>query len=185
MGWQPIGVQTYGGTAIAPAGTEQQAFAHVFANRAHTCLQAVITNTGVGENADTSNDRAQINWEVVYAGDNFSMPVPFANAAAEDIAVGPFRVGCLVNASVVPCFAVADDGSPNANEPQVIDAPSDLGANQEAIANVEMPEIPDGGMVVVVEADMGGQRNNVMIQVSEPETPARCARPALAPRRGQ
>eukprot|EP00961_Rhodomonas_salina_P131371 1768011-Rhodomonas_salina.2 len=58
-----------------------------WANRAHTCLQARISNTAPGENAETTNDRTQLNWEVVHADGDYSMQVPFGNAADEAIVV--------------------------------------------------------------------------------------------------
>lgn len=165
MGWQSIGVLPYGAAPIAPAATETQTFSHVFANRAHTCLQARISNTAPGENAETTNDRTQLNWEVVHADGDYSMQVPFGNAADEAIVVDNVSVGCLVDGSLAPCFGLDADGNPAADEPTLVGAPSALGANEEVVATVNMTGIAPGGMVVVVQASLNGEVNNVMISV--------------------
>ena len=43
QGWQPIGTMSYD---VLANNNLQQTFSHVFQSRAHTCLQAVITNPG-------------------------------------------------------------------------------------------------------------------------------------------
>mmetsp|Transcript_5809 Transcript_5809/g.13923 ORF Transcript_5809/g.13923 Transcript_5809/m.13923 type:complete len:587 (+) Transcript_5809:128-1888(+) len=178
QGWQSLGTLPYSAATGIPApGNEMKTFSHVFANRAHTCLQAQILNAA--DNMDTSNDRTQINWEVVHADEDYHMWVPFGNAANEDIVVNGTTISCFKDGIPVACFpgwegGVDADGQPcrecPAPEPELRDAPgmhgdSVLRANQEQVALVTMPAIPAEGMVVLVQAMMDGELNHVMINV--------------------
>mmetsp|Transcript_105689 Transcript_105689/g.158207 ORF Transcript_105689/g.158207 Transcript_105689/m.158207 type:complete len:369 (+) Transcript_105689:1-1107(+) len=169
MGWQPIGTMPF---TLLANDNDRKTFSHTFANRAHTCLQAVVTDPGTGGNDNENNDRTQINWEVVHADEDYDMWVPFGNGADEEIIVNGTEILCWKNGTVSPCFPDWQQGEPGADgqfeedpNPDVNGAPEKLGANEEVVAVVNMPKIPEDGMVVMLQANMNGQPNNVMIQV--------------------
>lgn len=75
FGWQAIGTVTI--PSIPAGGTAIAEFDHVFQNRAHTCLEALIL--GADQNDDPNDDRGQINLEVINAGETFTYDVPVRN----------------------------------------------------------------------------------------------------------
>lgn len=74
-GWQEIGTVLI--PSIPAGGTATAEINHVFQNRTHTCLEAVII--GADNNDDVNDDRGQINLEVIHAGETFSYWVPIVN----------------------------------------------------------------------------------------------------------
>ncbi len=77
-GWQPIGTANI--PSIAAAATETTSFNFTFLNRAHTCVEAIIT--GASENGNIDDDRGQINLEVVDSAGSFQYDVPVRNRGA-------------------------------------------------------------------------------------------------------
>lgn len=67
QGWQEIDVVAI--PSIPAGGTAEAEFDHVFENRAHTCLEALIVSAD--EDTGPNNDRCQINMEVIHAGESF------------------------------------------------------------------------------------------------------------------
>lgn len=103
MGWQEIGRANI--ASLDAQNYAERTLQHVFNNRAHICLEAKYSSTGVGTggNTNTWNDRTQINWEVVYADESTYVYVPFGNGADEDIVVNGTEIVCLLNGTEVPC----------------------------------------------------------------------------------
>jgi hypothetical protein len=249
MGWQEIGRANI--ASLDAQNYAERTLQHVFNNRAHICLEAKYSSTGVGTggNTNTWNDRTQINWEVVYADESTYVYVPFGNGADEDIVVNGTEIVCLLNGTEVPCdggysgggggggvnerdcydespdtadgeiccISILGQSVPCCNDelmqdatigdnatccdgelgrvfcednqgrrrsftnskgrragdlgdfvqtpPSLINAPATLAANSEQVAVLKVPEIADNGMTVMVNANMNGQYNNVMIQV--------------------
>jgi hypothetical protein len=75
QGWQEIGVVTI--PSIPAGGSVTAEFDHVFNNRTHTCIEALII--GSDEDSNPDDDRGQINLEVINSGDTFSYGVPVRN----------------------------------------------------------------------------------------------------------
>jgi len=90
QGWQEIDVVVI--PSIPTGGTAAAEFDHVFTNRAHTCLEALIVSAD--QNADLNNDRGQINMEVVNAGESFAYGVPIVNNGEDDLVV-QVRAECV------------------------------------------------------------------------------------------
>eukprot|EP00961_Rhodomonas_salina_P233023 3148567-Rhodomonas_salina.1 len=194
---------------IDAGGNMQHMFEHVFESRAHVCLEAKILSVGEGGNADMYNDRTQINWEVVHAGESAWVYVPFGNGADEEIVVEGTDIQCVRNETVVPCTGTynyndyededednyssgyqyqgsgswfgssffrrsADRSRRNgvvSQQPTLTGVPSTLRANEEVIAELTVPEVAAEGMIVMVEATMNGEKNNVMIQIVKTSVP--------------
>jgi hypothetical protein len=75
FGWQEIDTVTI--PTIAPGGSATASYTKVFANRVHTCLEALIV--AADQDDDPNDDRGQINLEVINAGEVFSYNVPVVN----------------------------------------------------------------------------------------------------------
>jgi len=211
-GWQEIGTYTYD---IPANGNAEHVFTHIFETRAHVCLEAKVLNVSSGGNSDTTNDRTQINWEVVNVGDTINIYVPFGNGADEEIVVNGTEILCMINETFVPCpgrsrgdirmddgdrIVVRDPVFPDQEQldpffpdqeqldpffpdqeqllpppnrrllqsglaPFLQFAPSTLAPHSEQIATLVVPDIPDGGMVVMVQAYMNNELNHVMINL--------------------
>ena len=84
MGWQQMGTtQTI--PSIPAGGSAVATVTHVFQNRTHTCVEALIV--GADENTNLFDDRGQITLEVVNSGENFSYDVPVVNNGEGALAV--------------------------------------------------------------------------------------------------
>ncbi len=75
QGWQEIITLTV--PSIPAGGQTTVETDHAFANRTHTCLEALVV--GADENTNPDDDRGQINLEIVNAGETFSWNVPVVN----------------------------------------------------------------------------------------------------------
>eukprot|EP00961_Rhodomonas_salina_P285137 3852995-Rhodomonas_salina.1 len=210
-GWQTIGTTV---VDIPANGNVEHVFEHIFENRAHTCLEVKVLNVASGGNDATFNDRTQINWEVVNAGEDVYIYIPFGNGADEEIVVNGTEILCMVNDTFVPCpgkgrhddrenvpaeIAIGDrlnkanlvpqqpvapqEPAPVPQEPApepapepagrrrllqfadglapyLIGAPTSLARHSEQVAQLVVSDVPEDGMVVMVQAYMNGELNN-------------------------
>ena len=140
MGWQEIATVTI--PTIPPGGTATAQYDFIFPNRAHTCVEALIT--GADENLNLNDDRGQINLEVINAGTGFEYGVPIVNNG--DVPLHLQIVGhCEGDAA----------GTPRRPECQRIDEEVELQPGEEILVPV-LIHFPPGtlpGTVVVFQLD--------------------------------
>lgn len=133
FGWQEIDTVT---VPVIAAGSEVTVeVTHVFQNRTHTCVEALVI--GADENTDPNDDRGQINLEVVNAGETFSWDVPVVNNGDQPLHL-------LVVAHCQDAAGGAGQGGCRENVKDVV-----LEAGQEAIVPVviDLRGIPDGAVL--------------------------------------
>lgn len=159
MGWQQMGTtQTI--PVIPPNGSATVSVSHVFQNRTHTCVEAVIVGADV--NDDVNDDRGQINLEVINSGETFSYDVPIVNNGEGNLNVD-------VNGML---FFREGQGLPGGGELPVDVFPHELelAPGETALVHVELDLriLPPGPLMLMIEArEQGndGNRNNVMFEI--------------------
>lgn len=153
-GWQEIGTVTL--DTIPAGGTATATVEHVFLSPTHTCVEAIIV--AADEDTEPSDNRGQINLEVLHAGDTFSYDVPIRNEGDAPIQVA-IRGGCA--------------GRDAAGQPdercQGIKEEAELAPGEEVRVPVEMDlrGLPPGAVLeYLVEAvDTEGHRNHIVLRV--------------------
>lgn len=162
-GWKIIGFKSY---SLHPMSIGWDTFTYVFTKPAQICLRATVVFPGNGGNKKTSNDIVQYNWNGVRASKKtgYDLWIPFINCADEDIAFGTPRILCLRGTAMVDCT----EGNDNFGQPEFVrdDAqPRSLGPQQVHTAFVHIPNNFEDGMIIVVQAEMNGELNDVTIQI--------------------
>jgi len=173
FGWQQLGTtQTI--AVIPPGESAIASVTHVFANRAHTCVEALVLSSD-GGNTDPNDDRGQINLEVIDTGDNFGYDVPVVNNGE-----GP------LNAAVNGLLFHEEQGAPGGQRVEVFPPEVNLAPGEMALVHValDLRELPPGPlpMMLMIEAhDLAdpNARNNVVFQIRK-TTAYQLKRDALA-----
>jgi len=204
-GWVVVGSLQYD---ILAGQSTAATLSHVFESRAQTSVRAEVTAGGRYGNSDESNDVTLVSNAVLYGDAAFEFWVPFGNAGEEAVLVNGTEVLCLfADGSVGSCCCVgsdagsqqarrADDAGPNdgnamlATDVLLVGAPGQDGqqttleAKQEVVATVEVPEVPAGGMTLVVRSYVGGQKTDVLVRVEQMSATALLNKPSLCCIRG-
>lgn len=153
-GWQEIATVTL--ASIPAGGTATASVDHVFTSRTHTCLEALVI--GADANTDLTDDRGQINLEVINAGETFSYGVPIRNEG--DVALHIAVHGKCAGRD-------AAGGAIDLCKP--LDAQIDVAPGTEVIVPVvlDLRGIAPGAAVdyVVDAVDQFGNRNHVVLRV--------------------
>lgn len=159
MGWQQMGtIQTI--PMIPPGGSVTVSVNHVFQNRTHTCVEALIV--GADQNSDPNDDRGQINLEVVNSGETFSYDVPVVNNGQGNLDAG-------VNGHL---FIREGQGVPNGVVLPVDVVPNEvhLAPGEVALVRVKLDlrALPPGPLMLMIEAvdqNDPNARNNVIFDI--------------------
>lgn len=159
MGWQQMGTtQTI--PIIPPGGSATVSVTHVFQNRTHTCVEAVIV--AADQDADPNDDRGQINLEVVNAGENFSYDVPVVNNGQGALDAGVQGHVVLRDAQGQPGgVRIPVDVVPH----QLHLEPGEVGFVRVALDLASLPPGPLMLMVEAVDQNDPNARNNVVFDI--------------------
>jgi len=158
-GWQQMGT-TQVIPSIPPGGSATVSVTHVFQNRTHTCVEALIV--GADQNDDLTDDRGQINLEVVNSGETFSYDVPVVNN-------GPGALDAGVNGQL---FFREGQGAPGGGQIPVEVIPNQLhlepGETAFVHVEIDLAALPPGPLMLRIEAvdqNDPGARNNVVLDI--------------------
>lgn len=158
-GWQQMGT-TQIIPVIAPGASVTVSVTHVFQSRTHTCIEALIV--GADQNDDLTDDRGQINLEVVNSGETFSYDVPVVNN-------GPGALDAGVNGQL---FFREGQGAPGGGQIPVEVVPNQLHLEpgETALVHVELDlaALPPGPLMLRIEAvdqNDANVRNNVVFDI--------------------
>lgn len=158
MGWQQMGA-TQVIPFIPPGGSAVASVTHVFRNRAHTCVEALIV--GADSNTNLTDDRGQINLEVINSTDSFAYDVPVVNNGEGPLAV---RInGVLFGREQGPVGEIPVEGLP-----PVLEIPP----GEQVLVHVEVDlaaaPLPPGPVFLRIEAENladPNDRNNVIFAI--------------------
>mmetsp|Transcript_40343 Transcript_40343/g.95866 ORF Transcript_40343/g.95866 Transcript_40343/m.95866 type:complete len:603 (-) Transcript_40343:366-2174(-) len=194
-GWQEI----FRGSidlSVGPGATNSYSLSHVFASRAHTCVEVKIGEVGDGGNSNLADDRGQINLEVVHVGNEATFGVPIANKGDEDIVVQNVEPKCVAmkrgssdhigaynfvveiegisrrSGEIVQCPGTVTLNVPGLRDDGTLVLPA--GAETVALLSVAFDPAEEGQMLrVVVEAQdqATGERNHVLVSFSQTSVP--------------
>mmetsp|Transcript_27225 Transcript_27225/g.55571 ORF Transcript_27225/g.55571 Transcript_27225/m.55571 type:complete len:432 (-) Transcript_27225:57-1352(-) len=182
FGWQEIGTQV---VDVEGGGEVTLSFTHVFLNRAHTCLEAKITdwNAAAGNTA-TNDDRGQINLEVLQCDGDCGFSVPIMNGGEKEIVVDNLQILCrrerkegdpvVCNGLDDDCDGICDgldndcDGIADLEEcPKELQAAVVIPGRDKPV-DKEFPLVINGSTEVVAEMVMAGVEKpmDVVVQAS-------------------